>query len=124
MGYAARFFREHEWFRLVPDQEHETVTTGYGEFATSGALNENDYATAARTPDGRLVIAYVPDIRPVTVDMTRLSGPAEARWYDPTRGKFTPVRGSPLPNAGTRQFVPPGENADGDGDWVLVLSAR
>ena len=74
MGNAARFFSEHEWFRLVPDQKHKTVTAGYGEFATQGALNDNDYVTAARTPDGKLVVAYVPDIRRMTVDMTRLAG--------------------------------------------------
>jgi len=69
------------------------------------------------------VVAYVPDISRVTVDMTKLAGRAQARWYDATRGEFTPVRGFPLPNTGARQFVPPGENAGGDGDWGLVLSA-
>ena len=124
MGYAATFFREHPWFQLVPDEHHETVTAGYGEFATQGAINDNDYVTAARTPDGKLVVAYVPDIRRVTIDMTKLAGQAQASWYDPTRGKLTPVRGSPFPNIGAREFVPPGENASGDGDWILVLSAH
>ena len=50
-----------------------------------------------------------------------LAGPAAARWYDPSRGTFTTVEGSPLPNTGERAFTPPGHNGDGDGDWVLVL---
>jgi hypothetical protein len=41
------------------------------------------YATAARTQDGRLAIIYAPTIRPLTIDMTRLSGPVTARWFDP-----------------------------------------
>jgi hypothetical protein len=71
-----------------------------------------------------LVVAYLPDIRRITVDMTRLAGPVQARWYDPTSGEFTSVGDSSLPNAGTRHFASPGANDDGDGDWVLVLSAR
>ena len=36
------------------------VTAGYGTFADGGALGDNDYLTAARTPDGALVMAYMP----------------------------------------------------------------
>jgi len=36
-------------------------------------------------------------------------------------GKYTPIEGSPFANAGKRNFIPPGNNSDGDGDWVLVL---
>jgi hypothetical protein len=58
----------------------------------------------------------------ITVDMTQLAGPAFASWYDPSRGKFSPIAGPPLDNTDpARVFAPPGQNGDGDDDWVLVL---
>jgi hypothetical protein len=56
--------------------------------------------------------------------MSRLSAPASAHWYDPSRGTYAAVAGSPLANTGTRKFTPPGKNGDGDGDWVLVLETK
>ena len=86
-----------------------------------GGVDGNDYATAARTGDGSLVVAYLPTRRTVTIDMTRLSGPIKARWFDPSNGAYTAIAGSPLANTGSRSFTPPGNNHDGDGDWVLAL---
>jgi hypothetical protein len=128
MAYLQALFTPHAWYRLVPDQNHTTVTAGYGTFdATMTDSNRyvmnSDYVTAGRTPDGSLVIAYMPSLRPLTVDMTRLRGPATAQWYDPSRGVYTPIAGSPLPNTGSHVFAPPGNNGDGDGDWVLLLEA-
>src|SRR6185369_11026826 len=77
-----------------------------------------DYLTAARTPDGALVMAYMPTRRTITVAMSGLGAAADASWYDPSDGTFTPFA-----NSGQRTFTPPGNNADGDGDWVLVLEA-
>ena len=59
----------------------------------------------------------------ITVDLSTLSGPVTARWYDPTAGTFTSIPGSPFANAGSMQFATPGTNAGGDDDWVLVLEA-
>jgi hypothetical protein len=33
------------------------------------------------------------------------------------------VNGLPFVNSGSRQFIPPGKNGDGDTDWLLVLEA-
>jgi len=70
------------------------------------------------------VMAFLPSLRTITVDMTQLSAPATARWYDPSRGIYKPIEGTPLKNAGKLKFTPPGNNADGDGDWVLVLETK
>jgi chitodextrinase len=122
-GYVQFLFASRRWFDLIPDQTHAVVTAGYGTFTDSGALGDSDYATAARTPDGALAMAYMPTLRTLTVDMTKLGSQAYASWYDPSRGTFTPIAGSPFPNTGARTFTPPGNNGDGDGDWVLVLEA-
>jgi hypothetical protein len=115
IAYVKALFESRRWYALVPDQSHAVVTNGLGTFGTS------DYVTASRTPDGTLAIAYMPSSRTVTVDLSTLSGPVTARWYDPTDGTFRSIVGSPFANSGSRQFVPPGPNGDGDDDWVLVL---
>jgi hypothetical protein len=129
MVHLKAFFESRRWYDLVPDQTHTTLTAGFGKMLTenevkSGQIDSNDYATAARTEDGSLVLAYLPTRRMVTIDMTRLSGPTAARWFDPSNGTYTAIDGSPFANAGSRQFTPPGNNHDGDGDWALVLEAK
>jgi len=122
LGYLKAFFSPRQWYNLIPDQNHTLVTNGYGTFARgAGSIMSNDYLTAASTPDHSLAIAYMPAIRTITVNMSKLNRPATARWFDPSSGTYTRIQGSPLANAGTQQFTPPGKTSDGNGDWVLVL---
>jgi hypothetical protein len=123
MAHLQALFTARAWYNLVPDQNHSVLTAGFGSFASSGQVSANDYATAARVPDGSLVMAYLPTIRTVTIDMTKLGGSVTARWYDPSNGTFAAIAGSPLANSGTHSFTPAGNNAGGDPDWVLVLEA-
>ena len=124
LQYMKALFAPRPWYNLSPDQSHTVVTAGYGTFSSTGSLGANNYVTAASTPDGALVMAYMPTISTITVDMSKLSGPAAAQWYDPTNAAYATVPGSPCVNAGTRQFTPPGNNSAGNGDWVLVLQAN
>jgi hypothetical protein len=123
MTYARNLFITRRWFDLVPDTTHQVLVSGYGTYSADGSVNDSDYATAAATRDGTLVIAYLPTQRTVTVDLAKLSGQVTAQWYDPASGTYTRVSGPPLPNSGTQRFTSPGANSDGDGDWVLVLTA-
>jgi hypothetical protein len=120
-GYVKALFDSRPWYNLVPDTSHVVVTHGYGTFSSSGSIDANDYGTAASTPDGMLVMMYMPTVRTVTVDMSKLSGEAMAWWYDPASGSFIQISGSSFTNSGTQNFTPPGNNADGDGDWVLLV---
>jgi chitodextrinase len=122
-GYLTSFFGSRPWYNLLPDQTHSVVTAGYGDFILTSPFGSNDYVTAGRTPDGALVMAYVPQSQSITVDMSRLAGPVTARWYDPSNNTYLQIPGSPLMNAGLRQFAHPGMNGGGDVDWVLVLEA-
>jgi hypothetical protein len=125
-SYMKNLFAMRKWYDLVPDQSHTVVTDGYGTAASlgTGSVTSDTYATTARTPDGTLIMVYMPTNRKVTVDMSKVSGLAAAHWYDPRTGDYADVSGSPFANTGTRQFTPPGNNHDGDGDWVLVLEAN
>lgn len=124
MAYVGQLFGPRAWYQLVPDTNHVVVTAGYGTFSSNDTVDNNNYLTAGRTPDGTLVMAFTPVIQQFTVDMTKLSAPATAHWYDPSNGTYTIIVGSPLSNTGTQDFTPPGNNSDGDGGWVLVLETR
>jgi len=109
MMHWGRLFRSRPWFDLVPDQKHEVVTRGLGEFRGL------DYLSAGRTPDGSTVIAYTPSKRTIAVDMTKVAGAqAQAWWFNPRTGKATAA--GAFPTQGCKEFTSPS-----DGDWVLVL---
>ena len=118
------FFESMPWQNLVPDQAHTVVTAGLGTFGDlQTRVYTSDYCTASKTPDGSYVVAYMPTVRTITVNMANLKAPAIARWFDPSNGAYTTISGGPFANKGTREFTPPGKNHDGNGDWVLLLNA-
>ena len=109
MELWGELFRSRNWYNLIPDQKHEVVTSGLGEF------NGLDYLAAARTSDGSTLIAYMPTSRRISVEMSKLAGrEVKAWWYDPRNGKAAAA--GIYPASGRQEFTPPGE-----GDWVLVL---
>jgi hypothetical protein len=122
LGIWAKFFSSLPWQDLVPDQDHAALTEGYGNFGNVDTrVSESDYATAAKTSDGSVVVVYIPTERQFTVNMSSLNGPAKTRWFDPTNGTYQDVSSNPLPNSGAKPFTPPGKNHAGDGDWLLLL---
>jgi Protein of unknown function (DUF4038)/Putative collagen-binding domain of a collagenase len=124
LTFVTNLFSRRRWFDLVPDSRQRLVVAGYGTDSAGGDLNANDHVAAARTPGGRLAIAYLPTGRPITIDMRRLAGRrVRAQWYDPTSGRYSTIAGSPFAASGRRQFTAPGRNHEGDQDWALVLTA-
>lgn len=123
MTFVTDLFSHRRWFDLVPDTKHRLVISGYGTFSDSGDVNSSDYVAAARTPDGKLAIAYLPTGHSIVVDLRRMAGRVTAQWYDPTSARYTTIAGSPLARSGPRTFTPPAQNHSGDDDWVLVLTA-
>ncbi len=134
MGHLRKLLESVHWYELVPDESHSIVTAGFGEFDdgnpnAGGQIDEhvadNDYVTAAATPNGLLALVYLPKAsQPITVDLARFDGPVTARWFDPTNGKFRKIAGSPFePALGQQPFSAPGLNGDKDPDWVLLLEA-
>ena len=117
------FFSSLPWQDLVPDQNHTAVTGGLGAYGSlQTRVSKSDYCTASRTPDGSMLVAYMPTARAVTVNMGSLKAPSTARWFDPSDGAYVTVAGGPFANTGTRQFAPPRFNHDGDSDWILLLT--
>jgi hypothetical protein len=123
MTYVTNLFSPRRWYDLVPDTGHSLVVAGSGPYRATGTVQDSDYVTAARTGDGRLAIAYLPAGQTIRVNMAELAGRVRARWYDPATERYRAVRGAPFANDGVRRFAPPGNNGDGDPDWVLLLEA-
>jgi hypothetical protein len=109
MMYWCRLFRSRPWCDLVPDQKHEVVTSGLGEF------NGLDYLAAARTADGSTVIVYMPDSRTIKVDLTKVSGQiTQGWWFNPRDGETMSI--GTFRTRASKELHPPS-----DGDWVLIL---
>jgi hypothetical protein len=109
------------WYRLVPDG-----LGGIGTLVTAGegTQDTDDMVTAAATPEGDLLLAYIGPAHSgaITIDMTKLRGTVTARWWDPTNGTYTAIGN--FPNTGTRAFTPPANHSDGFADWILQLDAQ
>jgi hypothetical protein len=117
LGYMTSFLRNNGWQKLVPDTGHTFLTGGLGTYASTGDANTNSYATAAVSPDG-VGIAYIPTARTITVNFNGFTNPT-VRWLDPTTGTTTNATGGPF--TGTRNLTTPGNHADGNNDWILVV---
>ncbi len=117
------FFTSIAWQNLVPSglNGEKTLITDGGGTANPQSM---DYVAAAATTDGTLLVAYIPPSHSgsITVDMSAMSGTSHARWFDPTNGNFSDA-GSGLANSGTHPFTPPGNNASGAADWVLLVNS-
>jgi Protein of unknown function (DUF4038)/Putative collagen-binding domain of a collagenase len=114
--HLGNLFSTLPWTELVPDQEHSFLVDGMGE------EGGDDYAVAALSRDGQVGAVYLPSVRPVQVDLSSFDGPVRARFFDPSSGTFRDVDdGAALMPAAAQEVQPPGQNADGDQDWVLLF---
>lgn len=123
LPYWSQLFAAVSWWNLVPDQNHQVVTAGYGTYSpNNNNLTAANYATTAWNPNGSVAVVYDVAGNTLTVNLAKFSASVYAEWYDPSNGMFTTVSGSPFANSGSSQFAPPGQNHDGNTDWVLVLA--
>ena len=106
MQHLRALMESRPYLRRIPDQELIAFGQGTGRH----------HARATRDSSGSYAFVYIPDGRPLAVDLTRLRGSAvKVWWYDPRTGHATSdgVRGRGAP---VRLFAPPTAQ-----DWVLVL---
>ena len=80
-----------------------------------------DLVMATRDSAGSYMMVYLPQPKPVTVDVSKISGRAKrASWYDPRTGKTVLAQESI--QAGTATFTPPvSPQPSGKTDWVLII---
>jgi hypothetical protein len=118
------FFLGIPWYQLVPSGLNGAKTLVTENGGTENPQSD-DYVAAAVTGDGAVLVAYVPPSHSgtITVDMSALSKPSHARWFNPATAAYTEIATN-VANSSTKTFTPPGDNGSGFGDWVLVLDAR
>jgi len=120
--HIKQLFDSFSWWNLVPDATHTVVTAGYGTYNGSNMnLTTATYCTTSWITNGSLALTYCPNAATLTVNLAKFSSPVTAQWYDPSNGTYTSIPGSPFPNSGIQHFATPGNNHDGNPDWVLVL---
>ena len=111
MQHLGALLASRSWTDLVPDYDHTSLLSGYGD------INTADYAAAARTSDGTSIVVYTPTRRALTIAMTRIVGSqARAWWFNPATGAGTQIGN--YATSGTRSFTPPTT-----ADWVLVIDS-
>jgi hypothetical protein len=119
------FFEGLNWNLLVPDDHTPLVTAGRGTKATNGSLDvlQNDYVTAAQTPDKSLSVVYVPtstgntNARTITLNLSRLPASYTATWVDPTDATAS----VPATIDASGQVTTPGLHSDNTRDWILLI---
>jgi hypothetical protein len=109
-------FTNRHWEKLAPDITNLFVTNG-------GSYSGAQHFAAARATDGSWGVVYVPTSNPnaLTIDLSGFSRPVSFSWVDPTTGSARTVAGSPFTNSGSTSATPPGINAGGDKDWILLI---
>ena len=125
MQKIRNLFSSFNWHLLVPDDQAPLVTAGRGTKATNGSLDvlQNDYVTAAQTPDKTLSVVYVPtntgntNARTITLNLTRLPASYTATWVDPTDATVS----LPATIDASGQVTTPGTHTDGTRDWILLI---
>jgi len=121
MARLNSFVRSIAWYNLVP-----SGLGGMKTIVTAGGSQPvlPDYVAAAASPDGTLLVAYVPPDHSgaITIDMTVMGGPAKARWFNPATAAYTVI--GTFANTGAQTFVSPGNNGTGFTDWVLLLERQ
>lgn len=114
------------WQNLIPDTSSALVTAGRGThasgFASGGGGGQyevaftDSYVTASRTAAGDLAVIYLSHATSITIDQSQLVAGYAAFWVDPITGAKTSTATGTTYNSAT-----PGNNSQGDPDWVLVF---
>jgi hypothetical protein len=103
--YLSQLFNQYPWWTFAPDNAHAVVTAGYG---TYNGNNGNMYSATYATTEGdgaTYSVTYTPVSTMLTVNMTKFSKAVTARWYDPSKGSYQTISGSPFASTGTQSFA-------------------
>ena len=133
--WLGKLFRSREHWKLIPDIDHAVMTAGYNPRpiwrSARATLRSFVYglpirptsmlSVAARTSDGRTIIAYVPNgnATTITIDMSKVmdtTSRAICWWFNTRDGSSTLI--GTFATSGTQKFTPPDAN-----DWVLVVDS-
>jgi hypothetical protein len=122
MANFGRAFRGRPWWEFVPEPAVGVIwdPRWQGRRLVTGGLGESrglDFCAAARTPDGRLAMAYMPTPRRLTLDLSLIGGrTARVTWFDPITGDW--LDGGSWPTKVETAIDPPGSQ-----DWLVAIDS-
>jgi hypothetical protein len=103
--HLADLFSLIEWWRLIPAPELLT--------SQPGDVSISRFIAASKTPEGDLIVVYIPHDRDVTFNPGLFNADLSGFWFNPRTG----LRQSAIHTDGCFTTPEPG-------DWVLVLGGR
>ena len=115
------------WHQLAPSAPRHSPARRWKKLLRWLSLSSDRSQTpvaAAATVTQDLAICYSVESRPYWVDLSQLSQPVEAVWFDPVNGNTVPAAESNRSIGGHQKFVPPGKNTGDAEDWVLVIKTK
>jgi Protein of unknown function (DUF4038)/Putative collagen-binding domain of a collagenase len=116
MTHLRALFLSRPWWLLRPDD---------GKLVVSGQSSGESFSPAAIAADKSFALVYFPNGQALGIRIDALGAAhVAARWFDPSSGRYAAIAESPFSGAGTRMVNPPGDNANGYRDWVLVLESE
>jgi hypothetical protein len=114
MTYFFEMFSSVDWWRLEP--AHELIVN---QPAAPTTIDDPAWLTRmvlAKTPNGDLGVAYLPDNARIQVDMTPFPTAMQAKWFNPVSGKYDSISAA-IPADRPHTFTRP----SGWEDAVLIL---
>ena len=112
MGYLKELMESFPFFERIPDQ---SIISSNPDF-------EVDHIAATRGEN--YVLIYLPNCRPVVVQMGKIKGQhVNCKWFNPRNNKYQEI--GTIENNGLKTFTPPklGKTEEPE-DWVLVLETK
>lgn len=107
MQYLKALMLSRPYFDRVPDQSLIKSAPG---------TTYKDIVYATRDSKGTYAFVYLPQNKPVSVDLSKVNGAKKnGWWYDPRTGNAIPIKS--VKSSGTQTFTPPKDEKD----WVLVI---
>jgi Protein of unknown function (DUF4038)/Putative collagen-binding domain of a collagenase len=101
---------------LILSRPYETRISDQSLIKSEVGKTYVDLIYTTRNEDGAYAMIYLPQNKPVSIDVSKISGSMKnAWWFDPRTGKSTPIKS--IKGKSTQLFTPPTEGKD----WVLVI---
>ncbi|MDJ1484599.1 glycoside hydrolase family 140 protein [Cytophagaceae bacterium YF14B1] len=107
MQYLKNLMLSRPYFTRIPDQS--LITSDKGSTYV-------DLVQATRDEQGTYALIYLPQSKPVTIDLSKITGKSKnIWWFDPRTGKAT--KSGSIKDTASQTFTPPPNGTD----WILVI---
>jgi hypothetical protein len=102
--------------KLMLSRPYETRVGDQSLIKSEVGKSYIDLVYATRNEDGSYAMIYLPQNKPVSIDLSKISGSLKnSWWFDPRTGKS--IQGKSIKGKSIQTFSPPKEGQD----WILII---